>query len=93
MCVSRCFTLTVRDVDGSLRVSASATADEWPALVARLTIAGAIQLSVPPHAYGTKAGTFAFLPVDGAPVVPEGYELDAFMRKLFVGFNAGAVNE
>lgn len=89
----RSFTLTARDVNGlgAVRITAAATPDVWQSLHARLLIAGAEALSVPTTRHGVTSGSFMFSGVSEGRVSPEGYELDAFMRKLFVGLNAGKV--
>lgn len=86
----QCFTLTFRCDGSEVRVTAAASLDLWPALQARLIIAGADALSVPSQVHGMTAGSFWFPPRCGS-VVPEGFELDSVMRKLFVGFPTGSV--
>lgn len=82
-----CFSLTVSAVDGELQVTAAALPGLWPSMNSRLLGAGAVPLSVPCEAHGIVAASYRFS-MSGS-VCPEGFELDVFMRKLFVGFADG----
>lgn len=86
------FSLTASVVDGAVRVLAAGSPDMFSSLHARLLIAGAEVVSGIAVADGLTVAAFVFPGVPGR-VCPEGYELDAFMRRLFVGLNAGSVSE
>lgn len=83
-----CFTITVRGIDrtGDVRVVAAATEGEWPLLHGFLLEADFEPLSVPASVNGVRSGSFIYR---ADRIIPEGFSVAVFMRKLFSGLTAG----
>lgn len=83
----RFFTLIAREGERGINVTAAASVGVWCDLHARLVLCGADIVSEPTMAFGSRSATFFFPHVRGSVVSPEGFELEAFMRRLFTGLS------
>lgn len=72
------------DPDGDVRVDATASERMWPSLHARLLLAGGVPAT---SVFGTRTKGCSFLfYVPTTDRVDPSSDLDAFMRRLFLGF-------